>query len=141
MLDTLTVLAYLIVHNAKPTNHLQLQATFVNKASPALAWQGVPPEAGSLALIVKDKQSRYCWVVYNISPDTQYFPLNASQYMNRHNEGLNSWGKHAYHSAEKKNMVITLTVLDTRFSNIHDINGKELEQKIKGHVLAEAQAS
>lgn len=140
MLDTLTVLAYLVTHNAKPANHLQLKAALNHTVSPALRWRGVPPEAGSLALVVKDKQSRYCWVVYNISPDIQQFPLNASQFMNQRSEGLNSWGQHSFH-ATRKDVTITLYALDQRFSSIQNITGAQLEQKIKGHVMATARVS
>ena len=140
MLDTLTILAYLVTHGAKSTNHLQLKAKFSDSTSPALQWQGVPPEASSLAFIVKDKQSHYCWVIYNVSPDIQQFPLGASQYMNQHNEGLNSWGEHSFH-ATKKDVTITLYALDQRSSRIQNITGAQLEQKIKGHVMAEARVS
>lgn len=145
MFDTLTVMAYLLSHHSGYVDRLKLQVIqpaqqqcVQDAVSPALRWQGVPPEAASLAVIVRDKQ-RYDWVAYNLPVTTTGLPFGASQHMSSHDQGMNSWGKKTYHLScgqDSLNPVyVELYVLDKRFSVQGNMTGELLEQKMKGHVL------
>ena len=152
MIDTMTVLAYLLGDDYGHNKQIKLNAEFsqtqVAKVSPKVIWKNVPPEADSLVLIVKDsnipKKENYYWVVYNIPADSHGVNLGESQVINKNNVGLNSWGQKNYHALNypKKNHKIYITVyaLDKKFSSIKNMTGESLEQKIKGHVLAKGAA-
>lgn len=147
MFDTLAVMAYLLGNDAGHLDRLHLQipakqsqACLSLAKSPALQWQGVPPEASSLALLIKDNK-KYAWVVYNLPVDITGLPTGANTKITAYDEGMNSWGQKNYHSIcteSTKNMVeIKLIALDTRFNTSHSMTGEQLEEKIKNHALAE----
>jgi Raf kinase inhibitor-like YbhB/YbcL family protein len=150
MFDTLTVIAYLLGNEPVHPRHLQLQAQFLEKEkttcvqtalSPQLKWKSIPPEATSLALIIKDKKEYY-WVVYNLPAQINGLPYGANVQMTPHDEGLNSWGQKKYHALCPKNVIAPVTVelyaLDKRFDAVKPMTGELLERKIQGHVLAKA---
>ncbi|MCX7126045.1 MAG: YbhB/YbcL family Raf kinase inhibitor-like protein [Gammaproteobacteria bacterium] len=157
MFDTLTVIAYLLGNDSGLSDHLRLKALFSERKdsvvcvqhalSPQIKWQGVPPEANSLAIIIKDakpihntKKNHYYWVVYNLPVEVKNLPVGGNDEMNKHNEGVNSWGQRNYHTLcwEKglHPVVVELYALDKRFSTHEKITGEVLEQKMKGHILA-----
>ncbi|EKD77696.1 MAG: hypothetical protein ACD_42C00223G0001 [uncultured bacterium] len=159
MFDTLTVIAYLLGNKPGHSTQLHLQAQFLEKQnlvcvvqnaqSPQLRWKGVPPEASSLALIIKDAKTlkntekpHYYWVVYNLPVAVTALPFGGNNQMTSHDEGINSWGQKNYHSLCLGNtthpVMIELVALDKRFSAREPMTGEILEQKIKGHVLAKA---
>lgn len=147
MFDTLAVLAYLLGHDSNHIDQLRLKVLqpsnppSISKQvqSPQLQWQNVPPEAESLALIVKDN-TRYAWVVYNLPPDLKGLPFDANAQINLNDEGINSWGQKNYHALCWGNkahpVIIELFALDKRLSANKPITGDALEKEIKNHTLA-----
>lgn len=148
MFDTLTVVTYLLSHDSGYVDRMKLLTPFQNNQnqvclhatqSPPLKWRGVPPEASSLAVIVKDK-THYEWVVYNLPVSAKGLPLGANTEMTPHDEGINSWGQKNYHAPcyggdKAYPVTVTLYALDKRFSTHKEMTGAMLEKKIKGHVL------
>lgn len=135
MIETVTLLAYLLGHPVKSAEPLRLQATLPKQGvtqSPALAWQKIPPAADSLVIIVKDKK-QYCWVVYNVPATATHFAMGENRKINLHNEGVNSWGQHAYHACVPTQ--IELFALDQRLS-IQSPTGEQLEKMAEKHALA-----
>lgn len=150
MFDTLTLVAYLLGNEPGHSSKLHLRAQFLEQPhavcvqstqSPQMQWSGVPPEAGSLALIIKDTNNYY-WVVYNLPVQTKGLPFGGNRQIMAHDEGINSWGQNNYHACCARNNVHPVTIelyaLDKRFTAQKPMTGEELEQKIKGHVLAKA---
>lgn len=148
MFDTLTVVAYLLSHDSGYADRLRFKTPhFPNqnhlcvhkRQSPLLKWRGVPPEASSLALIVKDK-SHYEWIVYNLPVSAKELSFDANDHINRNDVGVNSWGEKKYHAPcwgnQSQPVTIELYALDKRFSARETMTGEVLEKKIKGHVLA-----
>lgn len=151
MFDTLAVLAYLIKYDSGMSDHLRLQAYFSEKQkttatqsvqSPKIKWKGVPPEASSLALIIKDaklsadtKKQHYYWIVYNLPIQAKKLNYGDDHQINPYNEGINSWGQKCYHTKQTHPVIVELYVLDQRFSAQHAMTGEALEKKIHGHVL------
>lgn len=153
MIDTMTVLVYLLTHNPGHSTHLQISALFPKNScvqktpSPQLRWKKVPPESTSLALIIKDAPSHktstkphYYWIVYNLSPDLKGLSFGADAKINPYDKGINSWGKNNYHAPCWRNKLhpieIELVALDKRFSARYKMTGEKLEQKIKSSTLA-----
>lgn len=148
MVRTLTLLGYLMTHHPGYQDHMTVVAKKASgRLSPYLQIQGVPPEAGSLVLVIKDVSRRarypYHWLVYNLSPDTHTIPVGISQHMRLDNEGRNSWGEHAFHTwptGKQSKIRAEVLALDQRFSVKKPLTGPELSQRLHGHVLASAQA-
>jgi Raf kinase inhibitor-like YbhB/YbcL family protein len=152
MLDTLTFVAYMLGNEPGHVGHMHLfldhpaQICQHPTQSPPVRWSGVPPEASSLVLIIKDEKnklssekSRYYWVAYNLPVQAKGLPSDGNDQITYRDEGRNSWGQRNYHapcSENSKSVVVELYALDKRFSAHHAITGKLMEQKIKGHVLA-----
>ncbi|MCX7121908.1 MAG: YbhB/YbcL family Raf kinase inhibitor-like protein [Gammaproteobacteria bacterium] len=157
MFDTITVIAYLLGNESGLSDHLRLKAHFLEKQShiaqvqnapsPHLKWHGVPPEASSLALIVKDAKNtsdtskrNYYWVVYNLPIEARELPYGSAGQINKQDEGVNSWGQKNYHTMQignkKHPVIVELYALDKRFSAREKMTGEVLEEKIKHHVLA-----
>lgn len=162
MIDTITIVSYLLGHHFGHNSQIHLAARFLEKenqtlcepsaVSPNLQWWDVPPEADSLAIIIKDADSskksektNYYWVVYNLPIQTVYLPYGASNFMRRYDEGLNSWGEQNYHSRcfdhQKHPVSIELLALDTKISPDQPVTGEMLEKNIVSgsHVLAKVQ--
>lgn len=161
MIDTITIVSYLLGHHFGHNSKLNLSARFSEKAnqiscatkvvSPSLRWRDVPPEATSLAVIIKDanppksgEKTHYYWVVYNLPIDATYLPFGASNYITHYDEGVNSWGEQNYHSRcfdhQTHPVTVELLALDTRISANQPITGEMLEKKIMSskQVLARA---
>jgi hypothetical protein len=162
MIDTITIVSYLLGHHFGHNSKLNLAARFFEKEnqtlcepstiSPNLRWRDVPPEASSLAIIIKDahppkkdEKTHYYWVVYNLPIHAMYLPFGASNFMRRYDEGLNSWGEQNYHSRcfdqQKHPVTIELVALDTKISPDQPMTGEILEKKIisSSHVLAKVE--
>ena len=157
MVNTMTVLAYLLTHDPGYASHLKLQVRAPMNCtqqieSPLLRWGDVPPEAASLAIIIKDAPSEknkrtaekphYYWVVYNLPVETTLLPYGSNLTINRHDVGINSWGNHSYHTqclnGQSHPVEIELFAVKKRFSAQQPMTGERLEQKIKGNALAKA---
>ena len=143
MLDTLTVMAYLLGSDPEKGKALHMTVSFPEKAavvSPMIRWKNVPPEAESLAIVIHDQQKHYYWVAYNLPTDAIGLPLGASQNMQAFHEGLNSYGERSYHSPwalgqRPQGLSVELYALDKRFSTHQALSGDQLYAKIKGHTL------
>lgn len=161
MIDTITIVGYLLGHHFGHNSKINLFARFAEKenqticatkiVSPSLRWRDVPPEATSLAMIIKDanppksgEKMHYYWVVYNLPVDTTYLPFGASNHMIHYNEGVNSWGEQNYHSRcfdhQTHPVTVELLALDARISFDQPITGEMLEKQIisSRQVLARA---
>jgi Raf kinase inhibitor-like YbhB/YbcL family protein len=120
--------------------------------SPALEWASVPEGTESLALIVDDpdapdpKAPRMVWVhwvLFNLPPDCQGLPegIRSKALPEGTCEGLNDWkrtgwggpcppiGRHRY--------FFRLYALDCLLEEARKVSRAQLDQKMKGHILAE----
>lgn len=120
--------------------------------SPPLAWSNVPAGTMSLALIIDDpdapdpahpRTTWVHWVLFNIPPKTTALPAGASRHLPAgFGQGLNDWqhtdyggpcppiGRHRYFHK--------LYALDIRLDSLSKPTKTELEQAMKGHILAQA---
>lgn len=153
MVDTLTVIAYLLGHDPSYSDRLRLKVLFPEKqtnavcvkesVSPQLKWRGVPPAADSLALVMHDKKNYY-WVAYNLPVQAKGLPKGVNKTINTHDEGVNSFGENSYHSPwscgqKTESVVVELYALDKRFSADRKMSGDVLLSKLKDHVLAKTE--
>ena len=122
--------------------------------SPPLAWSGVPTGTKSLLLIIDDpdapdpkapKMTWVHWLLYNIPPtqkglteamDTQNLPQGAL-------EGTNNWQRTGYGGPcppiGRHRYFHKLYALDTLLADLHKPSKKNLEQAMRGHILAQAE--
>ena len=119
--------------------------------SPPLAWTGVPAGTRSLALIIDDpdapdpkhpRQVWVHWVLYNLPPDCTGL-AEATALPAGTKVGRNDWqradyggpcppiGRHRYFHK--------LYALDTLLPDLKHPTKSQLEQAMKGHVLAQAE--
>jgi Raf kinase inhibitor-like YbhB/YbcL family protein len=122
--------------------------------SPALAWQGVPAGARSLALIVDDpdapdpaapKTTWVHWVLYNLPPGDGRLPEGAApgRLPPQTREGVNDWKRTGYRGpcppVGRHRYFFKLYALDLVLPDLHHPTKAQLEQAMAGHVLAQAQ--
>ena len=120
--------------------------------SPPLSWNGVPQNAKSLVLIIDDpdapdpKAPRMVWahwLLYNIPPQTTELAeaIHDSQLPPGTLQGTNDWKRTGYggpcppigvHRYFHK-----LYALDTVLPNLHSPSKQQLEQAMRGHIIAE----
>ena len=118
--------------------------------SPPLAWDGAPKDTKSFVLIVDDpdapdpKAPRLVWVhwvVYNIPPDTKSLPEDAggTQFAQDITIGVNDFNKTSYGGpcppVGRHRYFHKLYALDITL-DLRKATKAELEQAMKGHVLA-----
>jgi Raf kinase inhibitor-like YbhB/YbcL family protein len=115
--------------------------------SPQLAWGDVPPATRSFALIVHDPDAPhaggfYHWVAYNLAPDlrsvTAGSPLPALQ------SGRNGTGAVGYFGpcpppGKVHHYHVTLYALDTVIDSAQPLDAAELQARMQGHILAQAE--
>ena len=122
--------------------------------SPPLAWEGIPPGAKSLALIVDDpdapdparpRMTWVHWLLYNLPPADGALPegISPSALPAGTLQGNNDWqatgyggpcppvGRHRYFHK--------LYALDAVLRDLHQPTKAALEAAMKGHVLAQAE--
>ena len=122
--------------------------------SPALAFSDVPKEAKSLALIVDDpdapdpKKPRMTWVhwvLYDIPTTATGLPekVTTQTLPKGAREGLNDWKRTGYGGPcppiGRHRYFHKLYALDVVLGELGQVSKADLEKKMKGHVLAEAQ--
>jgi Raf kinase inhibitor-like YbhB/YbcL family protein len=122
--------------------------------SPPLAWQGVPDDTRSFALIVDDpdapdpkapKMVWVHWVIYNISRDLRGLPEGASaKVVSGAHEGRNDGGGTGYTGPcppiGRHRYFHKLYALDTMLPDLgRDATKPDLERAMQGHVLATAE--
>jgi Raf kinase inhibitor-like YbhB/YbcL family protein len=120
-------------------------------ASPALAWSGAPGNTKSFALICEDPDAPrgtwIHWVVYNLPPDCAELPESVSPngaLPTGAEEGSNSWSKVGYGGpspppGKPHRYIFRLFALDAVLKVLHRPTKAQLEQAMKGHILASAQ--
>jgi Raf kinase inhibitor-like YbhB/YbcL family protein len=117
--------------------------------SPPLRWSGVPSGSRSLALIVKDPDAPsgtfIHWVIYNLPADRSSLPGNMPT---NHNipgggeQGLNSADEIGYYGpcpppGSPHHYHFRLYALDTKLDLKPGASAAQVEDAMKGHVLAE----
>lgn len=122
--------------------------------SPPLQWTGAPEGTKSFALIMDDPdapdpakpQRVYVhWVVYNIPATVKGFDENAwkGKLPSGTQTGTNDWGKQAWGGPcppiGRHRYFFKIYALDTTVSGLSSPSKKDIEDAIKGHILAQAQ--
>lgn len=120
--------------------------------SPPLAWSGVPAGTRSLALIVDDpdapdpaapRMTWVHWVLYNLPADCPGLPEGVRQLPPGCLEGLNDWKRTGYGGPcppiGRHRYFHKLYALDTVLPDLKTPSKQQLEQAMRGHILAEAQ--
>ena len=114
--------------------------------SPELHWKATPQRAKSLALIVHDPDAPvaggfYHWVLYDIPATATH--IDAGQQLSAHQTGTSGIGTTGYFGpcpppGKTHHYNFTLYALDTVLRPASPLTATQVEQRIKGHVLAEA---
>jgi len=120
----------------------------------ALSWSGVPPGAKSLVLIVDDpdapdpkapKMTYVHWVLYDMPPTTSGLPeaVASGALPKGTRQGINDWGRTGFGGPcppiGRHRYFHKLYALDVVLGDLGKVRKAELEQKMKGHVLAQAE--
>jgi Raf kinase inhibitor-like YbhB/YbcL family protein len=124
------------------------------EVSPPLAWDGVPPAAQSLALVVDDpdapdpqapKTTWVHWVLYNLPPAAAGLAeaVAAQDLPPGTHEGLNDWKKTGYGGPcppiGRHRYFFKLYALDTVLPDLGRPTKAQLEKAMAGHVVAQAE--
>ena len=120
--------------------------------SPPLVWADLPSGAKSLALIVDDpdapdpaapKMTWVHWVLYNLPPTTEGLPEGAKALPPGTKEGVNDWKRTGYGGPcppiGRHRYFHKLYALDIVLPDLKQPTKVQLEQAMKGHILAEVQ--
>ncbi len=122
--------------------------------SPPLAWEGLPDDTKSVALIVDDpdapdpnapKMIWVHWVLYNIPPSTTVLPqaVSKTDLPEGTKEGVNDWKDTGYRGpcppVGRHRYFHKLYALDTVLPNLSNPTKAELEAAMADHVLAKAE--
>ncbi len=119
--------------------------------SPPLAWEGIPSQARSLALIVDDpdapdpaapKMVWVHWVLYNIPTEIDGLPEGVTELPPGTLEGVNDWHRTGYGGpcppVGRHRYFFKLYALDTVLPDMEKPTKQELLSAMDGHVLSEA---
>lgn len=120
--------------------------------SPPLSWSGIPEGTQSLALIVDDpdapdpaapKMVWVHWVLYNMPPDTTELPENIADLPAGTQEGVNDWNRIGYGGPcppiGRHRYYFKLYALDTVLDAPDKLLKAQLEEKMEGHILEQAE--
>ena len=118
--------------------------------SPPLAWEGVPEEARSIALINDDPDAPMGtwvhWLVWNIPPDEAILDEDVApdpELSNGIRQGTTDFGRIGYGGPAPPSGVhryfFKVYVLDTMLDLPAGATKPELEKAIEGHILAQGQ--
>lgn len=120
--------------------------------SPPLAWSGIPAETRSLVLIVDDpdapdpaapQMTWVHWVLYNLPVSAGGLPEGVRKLPAGTLEGVNDWKRTGYGGPcppiGRHRYVHKLYALDKVLSNLVHPSKSDLEARIKGHVIAQAE--
>lgn len=122
--------------------------------SPPLSWSGVPEGAKSLVLIVDDpdapdpkapKMTWVHWVLYNIPTDAGGLPegVSSGSLPPGTAEGVNDWKRTGYGGpcppVGRHRYFHKLYALDTVLSGLRKPSKTQIENAMKGHILAQAE--
>jgi Raf kinase inhibitor-like YbhB/YbcL family protein len=119
-----------------------------------LAWSGVPAGTASLVLIVDDpdapdpkapKMTWVHWLLYNIPPDSGGLKeaIAATELPPGTLQGLNDWKRVGYGGPcppiGRHRYFHKLYALDTALPDLEQPGKSDLEQAMRGHVIAQAE--
>jgi Raf kinase inhibitor-like YbhB/YbcL family protein len=122
--------------------------------SPALSWSGAPAGTKSFALIVDDpdapdprapKMTWVHWVLYNLPADTSALAegMPSAALPGGTREGINDWKRAGYDGPcppiGRHRYFHKLYALDTALPDLGRPTKTQLEEAMRGHVLAETQ--
>ncbi len=122
--------------------------------SPGLSWSGAPAGTKSLALVVDDpdapdprapKTTWVHWVLYNLPPNTTALAegVATAALPDGTREGVNDWKRTGYNGpcppVGRHRYFHKLYALDVVLPALERPTKKQLEDAMRGHVLAEAQ--
>lgn len=122
--------------------------------APPLQWEGVPPLAQSLVLIVDDpdapnprapKMTWVHWLLYNIPSGTTGIPEGADEtdLPKGAEEGINDWKRARYDGPcppiGRHRYFHKLYALDTVLKGLSKPDKKTLERAMQGHILAQTE--
>ena len=118
--------------------------------SPALTWSGVPAATQTVALIVRDPDapvgSYVHWVIYNLPANVTALPAGlptTPTLTDGAMQGVSGRGTSGYHgpcppSGPAHHYHFRLYALDVKLNLAAGATADEVEQAVKGHVLASA---
>ncbi|HET9024841.1 MAG TPA: YbhB/YbcL family Raf kinase inhibitor-like protein [Burkholderiaceae bacterium] len=120
--------------------------------SPPLAWSGLPAEAKSLVLIADDPDAPdpaapritwVHWVLYNLPPDAGGLPEAVTRLPAGTREGTNDWKRTGYGGPcppiGRHRYFFKLYALDTVLPDLGRPSKSQLEARMHGHVVAQAE--
>ena len=122
--------------------------------APPLAWSDIPATAKSLALIVDDpdapdpkapRMTWVHWVLYDIPTTATGLPegATASQLPKGTRQGKNDWKKTGWGGPcppiGRHRYFFKLYALDTELPDLKEPTKTQLEQAMKGHIVAQAE--
>jgi hypothetical protein len=119
--------------------------------SPQLDWRGVPAGAKSLVLVVDDpdapdpaapKTTWVHWVLYNLPPAAGGLARGVTVLPPGTRQGRNDWGRPGYGGPcppiGRHRYFHQLYALDAVLPDLHQPTKAQVEQAMRGHVLATA---
>lgn len=119
--------------------------------APALQWSGTPGTTKSLALICDDPDAPrgtwVHWVLYHLPPDTRSLPegVTAQKGLSKGaRQGTNDFGKTGYGgpappAGKPHRYFFKLFALDTMLDLPEGATRQQLDEAMKGHIVAEGQ--
>ena len=118
--------------------------------SPPLLWSGIPDDTKSLALILDDPDAPagtwVHWIIFNMPPNLkglQEGVLPLKDFSHDTKQGLNDFKKIGYGGpcppSGTHRYFFKLYALDTKISLEGGATKKDLENSMKGHVIAQAE--
>lgn len=123
-----------------------------NDSAPPLQWDGVPPAARSLVLIVDDpdapdpaapRQTWVHWVLLDLPPDSAGLPAGGRPLPAGARPGLNDWHRPDYGGPcppiGRHRYFFKLYALDTTLPALQQPTKAAVERAMQGHVLASAE--
>lgn len=124
------------------------------EVSPPLAWDGIPPQAQSLALVVDDpdapdpaapQRTWVHWVLYNIPASAGGLPQGvlAQDLPRGTHEGLNDWKRAGYGGPcppiGRHRYFHKLYALDVVLPDMGTPTKAQLERAMQGHIVGQAE--
>ena len=117
--------------------------------APQLSWENAPPKTKTFTILMtdldalKDKDSFYHWVLFNIPAATKSLPEEMKQPPAGSVTGKNSWAKTQYDGpcppkGSSHKYLITIYALDNSLSLTSDADAKAVVEAMDKHILGKA---
>ncbi len=117
--------------------------------SPALSWKGIPAEAKSIALIMDDPDAPgrtfVHWVLFNMPANTQKLPKGLPGSLGDGSlQGMTDFGRTGYGGpcpppGKPHRYYFKIYALDTKLNLPAGASKKQVEDTMKGHILAKGE--